>query len=57
MCIRDSDIDCAARDGILAMLHLERLVGIDRREIGELGAVLDLSHMIIAQQVVGNQCA
>ena len=36
------DVDGSARDGIATMLHLERLVGIDRREVGELGATLDL---------------
>ena len=36
------DVDGAPGDGILAVLHLERLVGINRREVGKLGADLDL---------------
>ena len=36
------DVDRATGDGVLAVLHPERLVGVHGREVGELGAVLDL---------------
>ena len=39
---RRHDIDGATGNGILAVLHTQRLVGIDRGEVAELGAVANL---------------
>ena len=39
---RRHDVDGATGNGVLAMLHAQRLVGIDRGEVTELGAVANL---------------
>ena len=36
---RRHDVDGATGNGVLAMLHAQRLVGIDRGEVTELGAL------------------
>ena len=39
---RRHDVDGATGNGVLAVLHAQRLVGIDRGEVAELGAVANL---------------
>ena len=39
---RRHDVDGATGDGILAVLHAQRLIGIDRGKVAELGAIADL---------------
>ena len=39
---RRHDVDGATGDGVLAVLHTQRLIGIDRGEVAKLGTVSDL---------------
>ena len=39
---RRHDVDGATGNGVLAVLHAQRLVGIDRGEVTKLGAVANL---------------